>query len=254
MQDPWILLLFAIVVGLLFAVLFSLFRRVTVFEYQHGLRFVHGKLQGVLPAGSYWLRKAKTTVLILDARPRTLTVPGQDLLCSDGVWVKVSLLLRHRVVDPKAATLEAESYEEALYAAAQEALRVAVGEKTLDELLDTRAELGARLQAEVEPAAKALGLELQSLSVKDVMFAASLKEAFSRTARARQEAQALLERTRGETAALRNLANASRLVDKNPALFQLRLLQAASEGGKIVVNLTTPEGAGEMSGGEPPSS
>ena len=34
---------------------------------------------------------------------------------------------------------------------------------------------------------------------------------------------AALEKARGETAALRNLANAARLVEERPALMQLRL-------------------------------
>jgi hypothetical protein len=35
-----------------------------------------------------------------------------------------------------------------------------------------------------------------------------------------------LERARGETAALRNLANAARMLEGNPALQNLRLLQS----------------------------
>jgi regulator of protease activity HflC (stomatin/prohibitin superfamily) len=81
------------------------------------------------------------------------------------------------------------------------------------------------------------GLELISISIKDIMFPGSLKDAFSQTARAKQEAQARLERARGETAALRNLANAARMFENNPNLFQLRLLQAVSDSGKIVLQV-----------------
>jgi len=40
---------------------------------------------------------------------------------------------------------------------------------------------------------------------------------------------AQLERARGETAALRNLANAARLANDTPALLKLRLLQALEQ-------------------------
>jgi regulator of protease activity HflC (stomatin/prohibitin superfamily) len=43
------------------------------------------------------------------------------------------------------------------------------------------------------------------------MFPADLKRAFAETLKAKQEGQAALERARGETAALRNLANAAGL-------------------------------------------
>lgn len=54
--------------------------------------------------------------------------------------------------------------------------------------------------------------------------------------RAQKEGLAALERARGETAALRHLANAARMVEGNPALLQLRLIQAVGDGsGNTVV-------------------
>lgn len=236
----WSLLGFVVMVGLLAAGLSRVVRRTTVFEYQHAIRFARGRFAGVLSPGTYWVFSPHTSIHLLEARPRIMTIPGQELLSADGVSLKLSILLEVRVADPRTATLESASYEEALYAKAQAALRVAVGERPVDELLQTRGELAAQLQAAVEPAASALGLELQSISIKDIMFPGSLKEAFSQTARAKQEAQAALERARGEAAALRSLANTARLLDSNPSLFQLRLLQAASESGKVVVTVAPP--------------
>jgi hypothetical protein len=75
------------------------------------------------------------------------------------------------------------------------------------------------------------------------MLARDLKAAFGEVPRARAEGRAALERARGESAALRNLANAARLIDANPALMNLRLLQAiAQDAGapgttRFVVNL-----------------
>ena len=42
------------------------------------------------------------------------------------------------------------------------------------------------------------------------------------------EGQAALERARGESAALRNLANAAKLLEGNPGLLNLRLMQSLS--------------------------
>jgi regulator of protease activity HflC (stomatin/prohibitin superfamily) len=247
----WSLLGFALLLAIFLAGLSLVIYRITVFEYQHALRFVRGKFAGILSPGSHWIFRPLTSVHFLEARPRIITIPGQELLSSDGVSLKVSLLLEVRISDPRAATLEAASYEQSLYAKAQAALRIAIGEKPIEEILQSRADLSARLQAEVEPAAGALGLELQSISIKDIMFPGSLKEAFSQTARAKQEAQAALERARGETAALRNLANAARVFDNNPNLFQLRLLQAASESGKIVLTVTPPDATPKSGTPEP---
>src|SRR5258705_13151373 len=79
--------------------------------------------------------------------------------------------------------------------------------------------------------------QLLALEVKNVMFRAELKRAFGEVLKARQEGQAALERARGESAALRNLANAARLIEGQPALATLRFLQMleASNGGQTFV-------------------
>ena len=244
----WEFVALAIAVVLGVSLLLNQFRRVTVFEYQHALLFRHGRFVRTLGAGSYWTYRPRTTIEVLDARPTIETVPGQEILSSDGVTLKISLLIESRVVDAKRAVLETASYRDALYARAQAVLRTAVGERVIEDVLASRAELGERLTAESTAAAEALGLELASITVKDIMFPGPLKEAFSQAARARQEAQASIERARGEQAALRGLANAARLLDKNPQLYQLRLLQTAAAGGQVVVHVERPADAGAHGG------
>ena len=81
------------------------------------------------------------------------------------------------------------------------------------------------------------------IDLRDVMLPGDVKTAFTEVLRARAEGRAALERARGESAALRNLANAARLIEANPALMNLRLLQTmAQEPGvpgttRFVVNL-----------------
>lgn len=54
---------------------------------------------------------------------------------------------------------------------------------------------------------------------------------------AKQRSQAQLEAARAETAALRSMANAARLLDDHPALARLRMIQAAPYGSKLVLGL-----------------
>jgi hypothetical protein len=80
----------------------------------------------------------------------------------------------------------------------------------------------------VQPEAARIGINVHSVEVKDVMFPAELKRAFAEVLKSKQEGQAALERARGESAALRNLANAAKLLEGNPALMNLRLMQSLS--------------------------
>jgi hypothetical protein len=78
------------------------------------------------------------------------------------------------------------------------------------------------------------------------MFPGELKKIFTQVVRARQEGLAALEKARGETAALRNLANAAQLVDRNPSLMQLRLLQVIGQQSGNTVVLGVPSSSGPI--------
>jgi regulator of protease activity HflC (stomatin/prohibitin superfamily) len=221
-----------------------LVRRVIVHEYEAGLLYRSGRLRRILAPGAYVLLTPWSEVTLIDTRRRVVTVPGQEVLTADNVGLKVSVAVTFEVADPVRAVHGAESYEEALRVAVQLALRAAVAEANVDELLGRRLEIGARLREAVAAETEAVGMKLHAVEVKDVMFPGELKKIFAEVVRAQKEGQAALERARGETAALRSLANAARLVQESPALMNLRVLQsvagAAASGGTVVLGV--PQG------------
>ena len=112
------------------------------------------------------------------------------------------------------------------------------GGAPVETLLTQRAGLAPQLLALAQPEAARIGITVHAVEVKDVMFPAELKRAFADVLKAKQEGQAALERARGESAALRNLANAARVLEGNPALMNLRLMQsltAAQNAGNTLV-------------------
>lgn len=219
-------------------------RRVIVHEYEAGLLYRSGRFRRRLAPGAYVLLTPWSEIAMLDVRRRVVTVPGQEVLTADNVGLKVSVAVTFEVADPVRAVHGAQSYEEALRVAVQLALRAAVAAANVDELLARRVEIGGALRAAVAPSAEPIGLRVHAVEVKDVMFPGELKKIFAEVVRAQKEGQAALERARGETAALRSLANAARLVQESPALMNLRVLQsvagAAASGGTVVLGV--PQG------------
>ena len=108
---------------------------------------------------------------------------------------------------------------------------IVVAAQPVEALLSQRLEIGKQLLAAVRPEAEKVGVTVHATEVKDVMFPGELKKVFTEVLKAKQEGQAALERARGESAALRNLANAARLMEDNPALQNLRLLQSITAAG-----------------------
>ena len=219
-------------------------RRAVVNQWEQGLLFRNGALLRTLGPGAYRHWGWGYVLRRVDVRPWILQVPVQEVPTADGVTVKVTVAGRVRVIDPVAYVTATQEPVASLYLAAQVALRELVAQATVEELVAGRADAGGRLLAAVRGVDE-LGVVLEQLELKDIVLPADLKRAQAQVLIARADGLAALERARGETAALRNLANAARLCADNPALLQLRLLQQLATGpGHTVVIGNPPLGTG----------
>ncbi len=243
-----------VLVVLLLAVLITLIRvvsgrrslRVIVHDYERGLHYRNGAFHGLLGPGAYWTISPNTEIRVIDSRPTDQTIEGQEVLSADGVAVKLSFVARYVVSDPAAMVLADQNPLRALYLRLQLAIREVVSPRTLDEILAARTEIGPAVAERCSGPLGQLGIDLLSVEVRDVMIPAELKRAFAAVIAARREGAASLERARGETAALRSLANAGRLVDDNPGLLSLRVIQeiGASSGNTVVFGAPSVDGTG----------
>ena len=195
-----------------------------------GLLYRKGRFVELLPPGRHVRWGLRLALNTCDIRRAILTVAGQEVLTADNAAVKVSLLITYQIVDPDKALHQTQVWYSDLHTAGQLTARTVIGGITLEALLAQRGELSAKLLALVQPVGAKIGIDIQAVEIRDVMLAADLKRAYSDTLKAKQEGLAALERARGESAALRNLANAARLLDGNPALQNLRLLQSLADG------------------------
>ena len=225
-------------IAVLIMTLKDLRRAFTVPEGSVGLLYREGKFVEVLDTGRHVRWGFHHTVKMQDVRRTTIVIAGQEVLTADNVGLKLSLLVTYQMTDPVKAMHDTQNWSADLHHAAQLALRAVVGGGAVEALLNQRLEIGAQLLARVQPEAAKIGINVLAIEVKDVMFPADLKRAFADVLKAKQEGQAALERARGESAALRNLANAARVLEGNPALMNLRLIQslsAAQNAGNTLV-------------------
>jgi regulator of protease activity HflC (stomatin/prohibitin superfamily) len=227
-----------IVVGVLIVLRLNM-KRITIYEYERGLKYNKGKFAKTLEPGQYRYISYFVSISKIDIRPSFISIPGQEVLSSDGVTLKVSLAANYEIIDPNIAINKVQNYAEALYIELQLALRNIIGSREIDTILENRGDLSKNLVEQTGIKIEALGLKLISVDIKDIMFPGNLKEIFAQVVSARKEGQAALERARGETAALRNLANAAKMFDDNPNLMQLCLLQAIGEtsGNTVVLGM-----------------
>ena len=113
-----------------------------------------------------------------------------------------------------------------LYRLVQFAIREAVADRTLDEVLSAKNTLDAELRAYVRERIAETGIEVTELGVKDVILPGEMKELLNKVTEAKKAAEANLIVRREETAAMRSQANTAKLLQDNPTLMRLRELEA----------------------------
>jgi len=236
-------------------------RTVTVAEGMRAVVRVDGRTAATLGPGRHRLprrspadrlaRRGVPAVTQVDVRRRVLLVAGQELATADVPGVRVTAAVSWEVGDPAALLSVAVDPVDELRVAVQLALRRAAAARSLEELTAARAELSAELAAAVAAGAAATGITVLAAELRDVSPPGEVRRAQLALLTARQEGLAALERARGESAALRALANGARAL-ADPALLQLRTAQVVADaGGELVLHVgaagravATPDGGG----------
>jgi len=232
------IILFIILTVVVIFILSRIFQQITVFEYESALRYKFGKFQKLLAPGWYWYIRPMGMIRKIDTRSRFVSIPGQEVLSADHVSIRISLAADYKVADPYLAVNHCMNYEESLYLLLQLRLRDLVSSVPVDELLAKRGQIGELLSDSSKDKVSEMGISLLSVSIKDIMFPGELRNIYAQIVNARNQGLAALERARGESAALRNLANAAKMLEDNPALLQLRILQAVggSSGNAVILS------------------
>jgi regulator of protease activity HflC (stomatin/prohibitin superfamily) len=135
-------------------------------------------------------------VTLVDMRARDLTIKGQEILTSDKVSIRVSILVQFSVVDAQAAVQAVANYEDRLYSDVQLAARRALAAMTLEEILTSRHRLSEEILRDLKESAAAYGAAIARADVKDLAFPGNLQEIMNRVLAAERTSQAQLVEAR----------------------------------------------------------
>ncbi|MBP9089439.1 slipin family protein [bacterium] len=219
---------------------------IVIKDTHRGLWYEDGVLTRVLEAGRYvvpaainlgfWRRK-EVTVQLVDIRERELTIKGQEILTSDKVAIRVSIIVQFKVIDPKAAIHVVEKYDERLYSDVQLAARRSLASMSLEEILTNRNRLSEDILHDVKEAAISYGVAILRADVKDLIFPGNLQEIMNKVLAAERMSQAQLveARTKADTQIIeaRAKSETQKLQAQAQAEAQKLMAQAESEVTKI---------------------
>ena len=114
---------------------------VQVPEFHVGVLTLQGQMQELLPPGNhgFWRFNRQVAVTSVDLRSQIAEVSGQEILTRDKVGLRLNLSAVWRFADVRQALAEMPKPAEHVYRELQFGLRAAVGEQTLDALLENKA-------------------------------------------------------------------------------------------------------------------
>lgn len=216
-------------IALIFGIIVLISAVKVVQEYERGVIFRLGRLQGAKGPGIFFIIPIIDRMVKVDLRVITLDIPSQEAITRDNVTVRVNAVAYFRVVDPNDAIVQVEDFQRATWQISQTSLRSVLGQSDLDELLIHRDQINQKLQQIIDEATEPWGIKVSIVEVKDVELPDSMKRAMARQAEAEREKRAKIIHAEGEYGAAQQLQDAATVISKVPSAIQLRYLQTLTE-------------------------
>lgn len=234
----------------LFFVLFMLVVRSVrqVNQWQVALRFTLGKYTGRMEPGISIVLPLFQQMVVIDTRIRNRDLPAQMVITRDNVTAMIDAVVYYKVVDPEKATLNVENYETAVRDRAKVVLRDIAGETTLDDLLQHRDEVAAKVRLAVEQFVAQWGLHVELIALQDIQLPQMMQEVIAKKAIAERERQFVIIKSQADVESAKNFAEAARILTESPGAMELRRLEAlqqltGSGVSKVIFDLARPSEA-----------
>ena len=221
-------------------------------EFQRAILLRMGRYRDTKGPGFFmaipWPPFYQSVAQILDMRIHSRPVKAAETLTADNVPVDCQAVIFYRVEDPKRASLEVRNYEEAVFGAANAALKDIIGSLSLTELLSEREKVADRLEEIVDESVVQFGVDITSVELTDVQVPQDLVEDISAKAQAERERDARVAEVERISEVADIFENAAqRMSARAMRLYELQALQnvAKEKGARTIVWGVGPDREGQ---------
>lgn len=167
-----------------------------------GKRFIverFGKLNAIKDSGYFFAVPLVDQIsYIIDIRERAIDIEPQSAITRDNVSVEVSGNLFVQFVDPEKAAYGARNPLYSVMQHAQSAMRSAIGEMELDEILHGRARLNSLIKGSLQESARAWGLEVRRYEITEITPDDEIRVAMDKQAAAERAKREQVLRAEGD--------------------------------------------------------
>jgi len=206
-----------------------------------------GKYQGLLQPGANFVVPFVTRTYRFDMRTQTLDVPRQEAITRDNSPVTADAVVYIKVMDAQKAFLEVDDYKRAVSNLAQTTLRAVLGDMELDDTLNKRQEINAKIRTELDEPTDEWGIRVESVEVREVNPSKDVQQAMEQQTSAERRRRAMILEAQGE----RRSAIEQAQGDKQSNIIraqgekQSQILEAQGDAISTVLRAKSAESMGE---------
>jgi regulator of protease activity HflC (stomatin/prohibitin superfamily) len=157
-----------------------------------------GKYQGLLEPGPSFVLPFVTRTYRFDMRTQTLDVPRQEAITRDNSPVTADAVVYIKVMDAEKAFLEVDDYKRAVSNLAQTTLRAVLGDMELDDTLNKRQQINAKIRKELDEPTDEWGIRVESVEVREVNPSKEVQQAMEQQTSAERRRRAMILEAQGE--------------------------------------------------------
>jgi len=208
---------------------------------------VFGEYRGLLEPGINFVPPFVSRTYRFDMRTQTMDVPRQEAITRDNSPVTADAVVYLRVMDAKKAFLEVEDYGTAVSNLAQTTLRAVIGDMELDDTLNKRQEINARIREELDEPTDEWGIRVESVEVREVNPSQEVQQAMEQQTGAERRRRATILEAQGERRSAVEKAEGDKQsnIIRAQGEKQSQILEAQGDAISTVLRAKSAESMGE---------
>ncbi|WP_440007776.1 SPFH domain-containing protein [Halomicrococcus sp. SG-WS-1] len=208
---------------------------------------VFGEYRKLLEPGINFVPPFVSRTHTFDMRTQTLDVPRQEAITRDNSPVTADAVVYIKVMDAKKAYLEVEDYKRAVSNLAQTTLRAVLGDMELDDTLNKRQEINAKIRRELDEPTDEWGIRVESVEVREVNPSKDVQQAMEQQTSAERKRRAMILEAQGERRSAIETAEGDKQsnIIRAQGEKQSQILEAQGDAVSTVLRAKSAESMGE---------
>ncbi len=215
--------------------------------YEKNALTVFGEYRKLLEPGISFIPPFVSRTYAFDMRTQTLDVPRQEAITRDNSPVTADAVVYIKVMDAKKAFLQVDDYKRAVSNLAQTTLRAVIGDMELDDTLNKRQDINARIRKELDEPTDEWGVRVESVEVREVNPSKDVQQAMEQQTSAERRRRAMILEAQGERRSAVEEAEGEKQsnIIRAQGEKQSQILEAQGDAISTVLRAKSAESMGE---------